>query len=404
MTAPSTSCALPASAALRGASANTRTVAMCSSMRPSASCVPTLLWPSASRAATGRVVRGGLLARARRSAPCGVRAATSARRGSGSGRRARCSSSRRTRSTAPAPPGRREHVHVDEVGGLAAAEVFVGDVAATADREHVVGDDQLVVHAAVDARELVQREQHARADAAVAHRQRVEHAQLDVRSGGQAGQQRVFAGGVQIVHQHAHAHAAGGGVAQLTQELPARRVVGDLVVLCVDRLFRGTGQGDAGLECLVAGGQQAHARQVAAAFGRGRGGHRGEAGVGHVGAGLRHGALHAARQAGAAGEHPAKPRRVRNSQRAEPAQQTLRTSGQPQRAEQRRSSVLRQGGSVDRGSASRAVLHPLTRPARTRAASATARELDNRRSTCGLRAAPIRHQEQKCSQLLRSTS
>ena len=45
-------------------------------------------------------------------------------------------------------------------------------------------------------------------DAAVAHRQRVEHAQLDVGAGGQAGQQRVLADGVQVVHQQAHAHAA----------------------------------------------------------------------------------------------------------------------------------------------------------------------------------------------------
>ena len=127
---------------------------------------------------------------------------------------------------------------------------------------------------------------HARGDAAVAHRQRVEHAHLDVRAGGQAGQHRVLADGVQVVDQQAHAHAARGGVGQLAQELPAGGVVGDLVVLGVDALLGGAGQGDAGFERLLAGRQQAQARQRLVALRHGGGGDGGQAGVGHVGAGL----------------------------------------------------------------------------------------------------------------------
>ena len=55
-------------------------------------------------------------------------------------------------------------------------------------------------------------EQHdALREAAAAHRQRVEQADLDVVVRGQAGEQLVLAGGVQVVDQDADAHAARGG-------------------------------------------------------------------------------------------------------------------------------------------------------------------------------------------------
>ena len=87
------------------------------------------------------------------------------------------------------------------------------------------------MHAVVDAAELVQREQQPRAERAGAHRQRVEQPHLDIRRGRQDAQQLVFAGGVQVVDQQAHPHAAQRGVAQLTQELLAGVVVLDQVVL-----------------------------------------------------------------------------------------------------------------------------------------------------------------------------
>ena len=43
-----------------------------------------------------------------------------------------------------------EHVHVDEVVGRAAHEVFVGDVASAHDGDRAVGDEELVVHAVIE--------------------------------------------------------------------------------------------------------------------------------------------------------------------------------------------------------------------------------------------------------------
>jgi hypothetical protein len=51
------------------------------------------------------------------------------------------------------------------------------------------------VHAVIDARELIQRQHDAPDEAAAAHRQRVEHAHLDVGVRRQAGDELVLAGG-----------------------------------------------------------------------------------------------------------------------------------------------------------------------------------------------------------------
>ena len=136
-----------------------RAGARCSSSRPASSCAD---------AGRGRQRRAG---DRRRRAPRAARSAARRRR-----RVAPASALHRIRLLAvpvrveDAPTARhdrpaRQHVHVDEVRGRAAHEVFVGDVAPAGDGQRAVGDEQLVVHAAVDALELVQRQQHARAPA-----------------------------------------------------------------------------------------------------------------------------------------------------------------------------------------------------------------------------------------------
>ncbi|MDT4832232.1 hypothetical protein FQZ97_657760 [compost metagenome] len=148
-------------------------------------------------------------------------------------------------------PG-HQRVHVDEVRRLAAPEVLVGDVASAGDGEAVVGNEELVVHAPVHAADLVQRQQHARAQATAAHRQRVEDAHLDVGVRGQPGQHLVVSARVQVVDQQAHAHAALRRVAQLAQELPPRAVWGHHVVLHVDGVPCGLRECDACVEGLIA--------------------------------------------------------------------------------------------------------------------------------------------------------
>lgn len=63
----------------------------------------------------------------------------------------------------------------------------------------------------------------------------VEQSHLGIGLGGQPEQQAVHAGGVEVVEQQAHAHAAPGGVAQFAQQQAAGLVVAELVGLHVER-------------------------------------------------------------------------------------------------------------------------------------------------------------------------
>ncbi len=162
---------------------------------------------------------------------------------------------------------RSQHVEVDEVGRGAGHEVLVADVAPAAHRQRVVGDEQLVVHAVVDAAELVQRRQHTLRRRAGARGQWIEQPHLDIGVGREVGEHDVVAGGVEIVDQQAHAHAARRRVAQLAQEAVADRIAVHLVVLRIDRSHGAARQRQARVERIVAGGQDAKARQAALRLG-----------------------------------------------------------------------------------------------------------------------------------------
>jgi hypothetical protein len=139
----------------------------------------------------------------------------------------------------------------------------------------------------VDAAELMQRGQKAPAGGAGARRQRVEQAQLHVWLRCELAQQRVLAGGVEVVQQQAHAHAPGSGIAQLAQKAQTDVVAVQLVVLRVDRAHRTAGQSDAGVERIVAGGQHAKAREFALRDRCRRGDDLRQRRVGHVGVSRR---------------------------------------------------------------------------------------------------------------------
>ena len=114
-----------------------------------------------------------------------------------------------------------------------AHEVLVGHVASAVQRHRVVGHEQLVVHAVVVALELAGRKrdaQHRRADA---QRQGIEQTHLGARLGSQAGKQIVDLGGMEVVHQQAHTHAAACGVTQLAQHRAAGVVALQVVGLHV---------------------------------------------------------------------------------------------------------------------------------------------------------------------------
>jgi hypothetical protein len=198
---------------------------------------------------------------------------------------------------------RRDHVHVDEVGLGAAHEVLVGQVAAAGHREAVVGDEQLVVHPEVDAAELVRRRDDAAEGRPAARGQRVEQAHLDVGNRGEAAKQLVLAAGVEVVDEQADAHAAPRRVAQLAQELQADAVVGQLVVLGVERALGAPRQCQPGIEGEVAGRQEAKARFAGPGLLQAGGCEQAEVGAGGVAHRRARGPLRQRRQTGAAGEH-----------------------------------------------------------------------------------------------------
>src|SRR5213596_217265 len=85
---------------------------------------------------------------------------------------------------------------------------------------------------------------------------------------GEAGEQLVLARGVEVVDEHAHAHAARGRVAQLAQQQQADLVGSDQVVLQVQRLLCAADQRDARVQRMVAIHQRAKAGQVSRIVGR----------------------------------------------------------------------------------------------------------------------------------------
>ena len=88
----------------------------------------------------------------------------------------------------------------------------------------------------------------------------VEQPHLDARVSGQMAQRRVQAQGVEIVHQQAHAHAARGRVAQLTQDEAADRVVANLVDVQIYRALRMADELHPGVQRMLGLGQAPEAR------------------------------------------------------------------------------------------------------------------------------------------------
>ena len=132
-----------------------------------------------------------------------------------------------------------ESVDVDEVLCRTAQEILVGDVAPAEHGHRAIGDEQFVVHAVVDALPVTHRGDEARHLAAVAlHDEGVEDAHLDVGVRCKGLQQSVLPGGVVVVDQQPHAHAALRGVTQRTQQPAAGVVVLEVVVLQVQRHLR----------------------------------------------------------------------------------------------------------------------------------------------------------------------
>lgn len=153
-----------------------------------------------------------------------------------------------------------QQVQVDEVDAVLGAEVFVAEVAATDQRDAVVRDPALVVHAMVEPAEAGA-EFPGPAEPAAATRHRVVQPHLDACVGIERGEGGVLAAGIEVVHEDAHAHAAIGRLQRPQGDQPASEVVvpdvgldieaarGRLRAVCAQRVrLRSAGnQAEAGL-------------------------------------------------------------------------------------------------------------------------------------------------------------
>ena len=117
------------------------------------------------------------------------------------------------------------------------AEIGIAQVAPAGDAHGVVGNEQLVVHALLHPRKIAQGTDHAPQRRVTGTGHRVEHAHFDVGLKGQAHHLRVRAGGVEVVQQHAHAHAAPGCGHHAAQQTLGAGIGVNGVVLQVQRFL-----------------------------------------------------------------------------------------------------------------------------------------------------------------------
>ena len=138
------------------------------------------------------------------------------------------------------------------------AEVLVADVAPADDRRLAVGGERLVVHAAVRPGEVGQVTEPRGARITNGLKSRTSMSRVRI----ERGERRVEAGGVVVVEQQPHAHAAVGRRAQRSSNssVPDHVLVPD-VVLDVERAFGGLGQPHARRERVARVGQRIHAGQ-----------------------------------------------------------------------------------------------------------------------------------------------
>ena len=114
-------------------------------------------------------------------------------------------------------------------------EILVSNVAAAGDAQLVVGDENLVVHAAVEADVFAQRLPAFHEKIGAAGVEGIEQPHLDVGVGIRGGEPKLLVGGVDVVDQQAHAHPAFGGGQQRSGDQLAGGVVVEQVILHVQR-------------------------------------------------------------------------------------------------------------------------------------------------------------------------
>ncbi len=147
-------------------------------------------------------------------------------------------------------------------------EIFVADVASAGNAELVVGDEQFVVHAPVEAITINEKLREPDQRVVPAMAESVEHADFHVGLRVQRQDVRFVFEDIDVVQQHPDPHAAFGGLQQGIGNDRASLVAMENVVLDVECLFRLGGQPQAAGQCVHAGVEQQEPRSIRHVFRR----------------------------------------------------------------------------------------------------------------------------------------
>ena len=124
-------------------------------------------------------------------------------------------------------------IQIDELGGTAESEVTIPDIATPDHRLAAIHQQQLVVHAVIDAAKAEQPFQQQGQWPPAAQPEGIEQAHLDARLVGHHLQEAVVAG-IEVIDEQLHPHPAFGGMQQLRQQQLAAAVLLPAVVLGLD--------------------------------------------------------------------------------------------------------------------------------------------------------------------------
>ncbi len=163
-------------------------------------------------------------------------------------------------------PAHSQHVQVDEVAALVGPEIGIPEVAAAGDAHGVVGDEQLVVHALLDAGHVLQRRDDAADQRGARAGQGIEQSDLHVGLECQAQHLGVLSRRIEVVEQQPDPHAAPRGIAQRLQQDFGAGVGVDGVVLQVQAALGRLDQRQPAGKCCAYTVQQPEARITARAL------------------------------------------------------------------------------------------------------------------------------------------
>jgi hypothetical protein len=161
-----------------------------------------------------------------------------------------------------------QNIEIDKIAHIGGVKVGIAQVASANHGQGVVGHEQLVVHALLGALKVGQQRPGPADGGGARAGQRIEHAHLHIGHKSQAHDLRVGPRAVEVVQQHAYAHAAPGRLHDGAQQSPGALVCMDGVVLQIQRLLCVFHQRHAAAEGMPGAGDQGKSRGIWLCLGR----------------------------------------------------------------------------------------------------------------------------------------